>query len=188
MGQIEKLAERYGRFVSLPWQMGLAGAQRAIFVVYGKTDERRLVNRKELFTLATEEAGHTWKEIDLTHAFSGWMASLDYRDCYFETPEDLELKLEEDFLDHVVDMINKVLTAPDVDSQTVVGVIGIASLFGFVRVSEIIAKVENNVRGRLVVFFPGELDNNSNYRLLGARDGWNYHAVPITLHEEILMP
>jgi hypothetical protein len=31
----------------------------------------------------------------------------------------------------------------------------------------------------LLVFFPGQFDNN-NYRLLDARDGWNYLAVPIT--------
>ena len=39
------------------------------------------------------------------------------------------------------------------------------------------------IRGRLVVFFPGHLER-SNYRLLDARDGWNYMAVPITLHSE----
>ena len=36
-------------------------------------------------------------------------------------------------------------------------------------------------RGRLVVFFPGQYEQN-NYRLLDARDGWNYMAVPISLH------
>jgi hypothetical protein len=41
--------------------------------------------------------------------------------------------------------------------------------------------VESDIRGRLVVFFPGHLER-SNYRLLDARDGWNYMAVPITLH------
>ena len=37
--------------------------------------------------------------------------------------------------------------------------------------------------GRLVVFFPGQFEQN-NYRLLDARDGWNYLAVPITLYGE----
>jgi hypothetical protein len=184
MGRIEKLAERYSRYVSLPWQKGLAGAQRAIFVVYSKTDERRLANRKELFALATIEAGHSWKECDLVTAFSRWMANIDYRDSYFESPEDLELKLEEDFLVYVVGTVKETLSAPDVDSQAVVGIFGIASLFGFARVSEVMSKVENDIPGRLVVFFPGEFEN-SNYRLLDARDGWNYHAVPITMHEEI---
>ena len=151
MGRIEKLAEQYGRYVSLPWQKGLAGAQRAIFVVYNKTDERRLANRKELFALATVEAGHTWKECDLINAFSRWMSGLDYRDSYFESPEDLGLKLDEDFLEYVVAILHEALTAPDADSQTVVGIFGIASLFGFVRVSEIMSRVENTILGRLVV-------------------------------------
>jgi hypothetical protein len=184
MGRIEKLAERYGRYVSLPWQKGLAGAQRAIFIVYDKTDDRRLSNRKELFAMATAQAKHAWREVDLTNAFSLWMSSIDYRESYFESPEDLELKLDEDFLDYIVGRVKEALAAPDVDNQTVVGVFGIASLFGFVRVSEIMSQVENTIQGRLVVFFPGEFEN-ANYRLLDARDGWNYHAIPITLHEEI---
>ena len=40
MGRIDKLAERYRRHVALPWQKDLAGAERAIFVVYDKADER----------------------------------------------------------------------------------------------------------------------------------------------------
>lgn len=184
MGRIEKLAERYNRYISLPWQKDLAGAQRAIFIVYDKTEERRLRARQELFSLATKEAGHGWKECDLTTAFSTWMAGIDYRDTYFENPEDLELKLEEDFVEFVAAKLQAELTAEDVDDQTVVGVYGLASLFGFARVSEVMARVEKSIRGRLAVFFPGEFGDN-NYRLLDARDGWNYHAIPITLHQEM---
>ena len=57
------------------------------------------------------------------------------------------------------------------------------SLYGFVRVSELIHDVERSIKGRLVVFFPGT-KNENNYRLLDARDGWNYLAVPVTLHGE----
>ena len=64
-----------------------------------------------------------------------------------------------------------------------VGIFGIASLFGYVRVSELMKKIERDIRGRLAVFFPGEYDDN-NYRLLDARDGWNYLAVPITMQED----
>jgi hypothetical protein len=57
----------------------------------------------------------------------------------------------------------------------------VASLFGFARLSQILKLVERDVRGRLVVFFPGQFEQN-NYRLLDARDGWNYMAVPISIH------
>jgi len=42
--------------------------------------------------------------------------------------------------------------------------------------------VEPHIQGRLLIFFPGVYEQN-NYRLLDARDGWNYLAVPITAHE-----
>lgn len=182
MGRIDRLAERYGRFIALPWQKDLAGAQRAIFVVYDKTDERRLRMRKNLFRLATEQAGHGWTECDLTGVFAQWMAATEYREVYFESPEDIVLKLEEEFLAHVADRVRQVLRAPEADSQSVVAVFGIASLFGFVRVSEVMQALEADIRGRILVFFPGEYEDN-NYRLLDARDGWNYLAVPITLQE-----
>ena len=182
MGRIDRLAERYKSYIALPWQKDLAGAQRAVFVVYDKADERRLRARKDLFALATAETDHGWSECDLTRAFAQWIAATDYRDSYFESPKDLELKLEDDFLQHVADRVREKLNAPEADESSVVGVFGIASLFGFVRVSELMKEIERDIRGRVVVFFPGEYEN-SNYRLLDARDGWNYLAVPITLHE-----
>jgi hypothetical protein len=62
-----------------------------------------------------------------------------------------------------------------------VAIFGVGALFGFTRVSRVLKIVEPSIKGRLAVFFPGTFDNN-NYRLLDARDGWNYLAVPITLH------
>ena len=182
MGRIDRLAERYGRYISLPWPKDLAGAQRAILIVYDEADERRLRARKDLFEIATTAAGHSWIECDLTDAFAKWMAGTEYRESYFESPEDLELKLEDDFLAYVADRVRTVLAAPEADDGSVVGVYGVASLFGFVRVSELMKAIELDVRGRIAVFFPGEYED-SNYRLLHARDGWNYLAVPITLHE-----
>lgn len=183
MGRIDRLAERYKSYIALPWQKDLAGAQRAIFIVYDKADERRLRACKDLFALATVGAGHGWFECDLTKVFAEWMANTEYRNSYFESPEDLELKLEDDFLEHVAGRVREVLTAPAVDEGSAVGIFGIASLFGFIRVSELMKEIEQDIRGRVVVFFPGEYEN-SNYRLLDARDGWNYLAVPITLQED----
>ena len=183
MGRIDTLAERYKRYISLPWQKDLAGAQRAIFIVYDKSDERRLRARKALFEMATKDAGHDWIECDLTGAFAEWMSNTEYRESYFESPEDLELKLEEDFLAHAAGRLRATLTSPEAGEGSVVALFGVASLFGFARVSELMGAIERDVRGRIVVFFPGEYED-SNYRLLDARDGWNYLAVPITLRED----
>ena len=182
MGRIDRLAEHYKRYISLPWQKDLAGGQRAIFVVYPKTDERRMRARKAIFELATRESGHRWIECDLTDSFAGWMANTEYRESYFESPPDLELKLEEDFLAHVAEQVRQALTAPEAGEGSVVAVFGIASLFGFIRVSELLKAIEDDIRGRIAVFFPGEYEG-SVYRLLDARDGWNYLAVPITVQE-----
>ena len=65
--------------------------------------------------------------------------------------------------------------------DTVVALTGVASLYGFAHISEIVRAVEPDIQGRLIVFFPGAKEG-SNYRLLDARDGWNYLANSITPH------
>ena len=181
MARIEDLVGNYRRHISAPWQKNLAGPQKTIFVVYPKTDERRLRARLELFELATKETGHGWSLFDFTPAFAEWMGETEYRDEYFETPEDLGIKLETDFLRHAAGKLREKLEDPAADDDSVVAVFGIASLYGFARASLVLKEVEQAIRGRLVLFFPGEYENG-NYRLLDARDGWNYLAVPITLH------
>jgi bacteriophage exclusion system BrxB-like protein len=181
MGRIEALATRYQNHISAPWQRNLAAEQRVIFIVYPKVDERKVRARVELFEMATIQAGHKWKRYDLTNAFAHWMAATDYRDIYFEEPDAIMMRLQSDFLQFIAGGLRAILTASDVDEDTVVAVQGVASLYGFTRVSLVLQEVVKNIRGRLVLFFPGEYEHN-NYRLLDARDGWNYLAVPITLH------
>jgi len=183
MARIEDLAERYGRHIATPWQRTVAGAQRVLMLVYDKELERTLRARKQAFRTATEQAGHDWHEVDVTDAFATWMADDDYREEYFASPQDLQLKLDAEFAEHVADRIRHVLTQPEVTETSVVAVFGVGALFGFTRVSRILKMVETEIRGRLAVFFPGQFERN-NYRLLDARDGWNYLAVPITSHGE----
>lgn len=184
MGRIEELANRYQNHISAPWQRNLAGDQKAIFVVYPKEEERKLRARLELFEMATIDAGHNWKFFNLTKTFADWMANTEYRELYFESPEDLTMKLQSDFLQFAAQELRKTLIAPGVNSDTVVAVYGVASLYGFTKVSLVLKEVVHDIRGRLLLLFPGEFDNN-NYRLLDARDGWNYLAVPITLHNGV---
>jgi len=182
MGRIEDLAISYQSHIELPWQRNLAGAQRTIFVVYPKGDERRLRAKLELFEMATLHGDeHKWKVFDFTPVFARWMSKMEYRKGYFEEPNNLSMKLRSDFVRFVAGELRKVLTLEDVDEDTAVAVYGVASLYGFTRVSMVLKEVEKDIRGRLILFFPGDYDSN-NYRLLDARDGWNYLAVPITLH------
>ena len=179
MGKIEDLAKRYERHISAPWQRTVAGAQRVMMVVYEKEDERKLRARIDEFAQATRRAGHDWKLIDCTKWFSEWMASDDYRKAYFEDPSLLEMNLEGEFKPQVEKHLSDELETAD--ENTVVALTGLASLYGFMRVSELIRAVESSINGRFIVFFPGTKDAN-NYRLLDARDGWNYLANGITLH------
>lgn len=181
MARIEDLAERYGQHISTPWQRTIAGAQRVVMVVYDKELERTLRARKMAFETATRVAVHDWHEVDVSAAFASWMANEEYRDQYFAAPEDLQLKLEADLPEYVAEQIRSTLTRSDVTEKSVVALFGVGTLFGLTRVSHILKLVEPDIRGRLVVFFPGQLENNG-YRLLDGRAGWNYLAVPITLH------
>jgi len=183
MARIEDLAEHYGRHIATPWQRTVAGAQRVIMVVYDKELERTLRARKLAFETATKEAGHEWREIDLADAFAEWMAADDYRDEYFASPEDLQLKLEAEFPAYIAERLRVVLRHPDVTENTVIAVLGAGSLFGLARISQVLRMIEGDIKGRLIVFFPGHFERN-NYRLFDARDGWNYLAVPITAHSE----
>jgi len=181
MGKIEDLAEKYGRHIESPWQRTIAGAQRVILVVYDKELERTLRARKQAFESETLKSLHEWFEVDLTNVFAEWMAAGEYREAYFESPGDLGLKLEGEFAEEVARRISAQLSNPNATENSVLAVFGVGSLFGFTRMSKVLKLVEGDIKGRLVVFFPGSYEQN-NYRLLDARDGWNYLAAPITLH------
>jgi hypothetical protein len=178
MSKIDDLVAAYARFVRLPWERNLAGPQKCWFAVYDPRDERRLRNRLALFDIATQQAGHSWACCDLTNSFAEWIAAEEYRESYFAVPDDLNMVLG-DFRQAVAARVHAVLAARTTTEDSVVAVLGVASLFGLLKVSQVVQDVAPHIRGRLLVFFPGEYEG-SNYRLLDARDGWNYLAVPIT--------
>jgi hypothetical protein len=179
MGKMESLAAVYERHIRAPWQRTVAGAQRVMMVVYDKELERAFRARKGEFEQRTVASGHGWVEHDCTRSFAEWMAKDEYREAYFECPEDLSMKLEGEFVESLVQPLRDLLRSSD--EGTVVAVTGVASLYGFAHISDVIRAVEPDIRGRLVIFFPGSKDGN-NYRFLDARDGWNYLANGVSLH------
>lgn len=181
MGKIEDLATVYERHISAPWQRTIAGAQRVMLVVYEKELERSLRARLGEFDQATRRSDHEWQLIDCTAWFAEWMAEDEYREAYFEEPALLTMKLEGEFKSRAAKRLTDALG--EANDNTVVAVLGAASLFGFLRISELVREVEQTINGRLLIFFPGT-KNDNNYRLLDARDGWNYLANGITLHGE----
>ncbi len=190
MNRIELLKKNYQRFCETSWDRNVSGAQRVWLAVYDKEDERKLRIRLGLFEEATHHAGHKWAAIDLTEAFANWMCgpdNLDYAESYFEAPDSLDSAKLGEFMQSVVARIQSALAALTDPDNTVLALYGVASLFGFLKISEILPKVEGDVKGRLLVFFPGVYEQN-NYRLLDARDGWNYLAFPITASDVEVRP
>jgi len=181
--KLTKLLTAYRQHLTVPWQAGLAAIQRVIFAVYDKTDELRLRANVEEFALATQQAGKRWLLVDLTDAFPHWMAAQEYRDAYFESPEDLAGYHSGELTEFVAALVAKLKSqiAEQAGPDTVVALMGVGALFGLGRVSSVVEAIKDTVPGRLLVFFPGEHHpENHTYRLLDARDGWNYLAVPLT--------
>ena len=83
--------------------------------------------------------------------------------------------------------MNDACSRDEADINSVVAVTGLASLFDFMRVSSLIERIEHSVRGRMLIFFPGEYSGYT-YRFMDARDGFNYMAVPITSTESFINP
>ena len=179
MSEIDLLLQQYERLVGMPWSQPLSGAEKVWFVVYEPAQERRMRLRLQEFQIVTEKAGHTWKFVDLTDAFANWFTGHRYRDTLFKRPELMSEASLSEFAAVATNEIRIALNAPDVGEQTVVAVGGVGSLFGIVYASEVLGPLMKSVSGRLVVFFPGRCENKT-YRLLDARDGWNYLAIPIT--------
>lgn len=178
--RLNRLLHNYQKHIEVPWQQGIAGKQKVLFAVYDKQDELKLQPRLAEFEIATTTAQHEWHQFDLTSSFPKWMSELDYHEGYFESPEDLESCLPE-FIEALVEEITTHLD--QATENSVFALHGVASLFGFAKVSELVDKIAPSIKGRLLVFFPGEYES-SNYRLLDARDGWNYMAVPITCSDD----
>lgn len=182
MGLVDDLVAEYDQFVSLPWRENLAGPERQWMLIYPPEHERRIRFRMPDFAGVTKKAGHSWVPIDLTDVFGRWLAGQQYAEEYFRDPEAITVALG-GFIEYVVRVIDQILTSGAVDKNSVLAVIGVGSLFPFARVSDVLQQVADRVPGRLLVFFPGEKEG-STYRLLNARDGWNYLAVPIMVSKE----
>lgn len=176
MSEIDGLLSAYDQILNLPWKGNLSGPEKVWFLVYDPSNERRIRLRLPEFEVLTIQGGYRWIQTDLTQTFAKWMAETEYRESFFENPEDMDPMLD-DFTNNVIGQIIDALDHRD--DHTVTAITGISSLFGLTHASKVIDGVTSKIEGRLLVFFPGRYDG-SVYRLLDARDGWNYLAVPIT--------
>jgi len=182
VSRVRRLVQSYSRHISIPWRDDAAAAQRVIFCVYNENEERWLRARVDEFEIVTKQAGHDWALFDLTNTFAAWLSSQRYAKSYFQKPHLLATVLPK-YLDYIVNEFERFLDSRNIDENAVVAIQGVGSLFGFLKVKDVVDKLAPRVPGRLLVFFPGSYENN-NYRLLDGYDGWNYLAMPITADKD----
>lgn len=178
MSKIDQLAAVFGDHVGVGWPSGSSGAQRVIMVVYDPNEERALRKKLELFPQAARSHSYAWHEVDLTSSFGSWLGGHRYREEYFNEPDMLSAGANERFAQSAAGAVLEALKRPEHTDREIIGIIGAGALFGVVPLSDVLARVEHAIKGRVAVFFPGR-SRDGRYRLLDARDGWDYHAVLI---------
>lgn len=182
MSRIKRLLQSYNKYISVPWRDDVAAAQRVIFCIYKENEERSLRAKLDEFELATRQAGHDWALFDLTDTFATWLTSQRYAKSYFQRPHLLRSLLPK-YLVFLSRQLEIFLQKTNSSPNSVVAINGVGSIFGFLKVKEVVDKLAPLVTGRLLVFFPGSYENN-NYRLLDGYDGWNYLAVPLSADKD----
>lgn len=184
MSRVSDLVNAYAAELTLPWRTGLSGGERVWMLVYPPELERAMRAALPRLELATGEAGRGWRQIDITSNLGHWLANHRYAEAFFEDPSDLTPSIIDHFESDLVAEIRKQVTvAPGND---VVALVGIGSIFPFLRASSVIKAIDDGVNGRLLVLFPGLHDPETHsFRLLDARDGFNYRARVIDPQKDI---
>ena len=175
MSKVGNLLSSYQEFIALPWATGIASSPRVIFGVYDPADELKLRAMIDNFEIATKEAHHDWLSLDIEKSFSEWIVSMKYKHKYFQRPELISSILER-FAIYLEQSIKSKCSAYLTNSNAVIAIYGLGSLYGLMKVSQLVEMLAPSFYGRLLVFFPGSNENN-NYRLLNGYDGWNYRAI-----------
>src|ERR1017187_7870683 len=142
MSAIDRLLSNYSRRVRLPWSANIAGKQRVWFAVYPPAEERRVRARLPQFEAITLEAKHGWATVDLTRLLPEFLAAHRYREAIFQNPQ--HLRAGSDLEVRAAALVEEACSREEADANSVVAVTGLASLFDFMRVSNLIDRVEDS--------------------------------------------
>lgn len=178
--KIDQLLSAFEKVVKEPWSSALSGQERIWFLVYDPAEQRKVDLRMGDFESVATKAGKKWKEVSLKNCFPSWMSNHEYREDYFISPEYIVDQLEAEFIPYAIQYLKNEFNKIEQNEDMLLALRDVSSIFGFARLSEILKSCDKDFKGRILIFFPGEFEHN-HYRLLDARDGWDYLARPITL-------
>lgn len=185
MSRVSDLIDAYKAELSLTWKDNLSGGERVWMLVYPPDLELQMRHALPIMELATTQTSRGWIVIDVTDDFGRWLSSHRHAVAFYEEPSDLTQSILDQFEAALVTRIREALEAAPVN--TVVALVGIGSIFPFLRASSVIKAVDSAVTGRLLVFFPGLHDPETHsFRLLDARDGFNYRARVIDSQKDLV--
>lgn len=175
MSRVSDLVDAYKAELSLTWKHNVSGGERVWMLVYPPGLERQIRHALPSMELATTQAGRGWVVLDVTDEFGRWLSSHRHAEAFYEEPTDLTQSILDQFEMTLVTRIRETLEGAD--ANAVVALVGIGSIFPFLRASSVIKSIDSVVNGRLLVLFPGLHDPETHsFRLLDARDGFNYRA------------
>lgn len=185
MSRVSDLVNAYKAELALSWKDNVSGGERVWMLVYPPDLERQLRHALPSLELATTQSGHGWHVVDVTDDFGRWVSSHRHAEAFYEEPSDLTQSILDQFETVLVSRIREALEAAP--ASAVVALVGIGSIFPFLRASSVIKSVDSAVTGRLLVFFPGLHDPETHsFRLLDARDGFNYRARVIDPQKDLV--
>jgi Domain of unknown function (DUF1788) len=175
LSTVDDLLFHFRRQVTLPWRPDTAAEYRVWIMHYDKALDRRVQARLPEFEEAVRRAGHGWSVMGLAPLVAPWLAAHELFGGLVDQPDELPSILPE-FESHVVAKVRERLDQLGPNDLLVLS--GASALFGLLRVSRLTQSVADSIKGRLLLLFPGRHSEGA-YRLLDARDGWSYRAVPI---------
>ncbi|RVA26740.1 DUF1788 domain-containing protein [Mesorhizobium sp. M7A.F.Ca.US.001.01.1.1] len=175
MNTFDELLAAYERQVQLPWLDDAPPAGRVWLLWFDKSMQRKFTGRIGEFEHVTMKTGRGWRHVNLAPWFGQWIARHEFFDALVDHPQEIRGLLA-DAEQALIAFLRSELRL--CTSNDVLALDGCGSLFGIVRVSALISKIADTIPGRMLVAFPGK-HAAGVYRLLDARDGWNYHAIPI---------
>ena len=175
MHNFDTLMRAFERQVQLPWRDDVPSAARVWMLWYDKALELRVQGQWAQFEAEAHRAGHGCVSFDIGALFGPWLDKHELRNELLEEPDQFAV-VRPEFEAHVGDELGKALAAASPNDLVAVQRCG--ALYGLASLSNIISKVEEGIKGRLLLAFAGRYEG-TGYRLLDGRRGWNYHAIPI---------